>query len=219
MQLEDRRAGVPPIREARREMYRQQILVAAEHEFSKAGFDKVRMEAIAAAAGVSLATVYKTFAGKLDIWDALHAERMRSLLDSVEAATRNSPSALDRVLTGTAAVARYLTEHDDYLDLNLRAGSGWASSADGGRGVQRSVWSAGLDMIATGIEAALAEGTVRGIRPPIAAGMVVSALQVWLSDWVSSGRDRDPDVVIGELTLRLRWLLVGGTGDRPSRDA
>jgi AcrR family transcriptional regulator len=199
------------IRDARREMYRQQILGAAEREFSKAGFADARMEAIAATAGVSLATVYKTFAGKLDIWDALHTERMGALLAAVDAASGGATSPLDRLLTGVATVARFLAEHPDYLDLNLRAGFGWASGAAGGRGVQRTVWSAGLDMVAAGAAAAVTAGELPEIRPRVAAGMVVSGLQVWLADWVESGRDRPPEKVIDELTTRLRWLLTGSS--------
>lgn len=200
---------VPTIKEARRAMYRQQILAAAEHEFGRAGFEQVRVESIAATAGVSLATVYKTFAGKLDVWNVLHAERMAALLDAVAAATPGGGTALDRLLAGIAAVGRFLAGHETYLDLNLRAGTGWASRPDEGRGVQRTVWSAGLDMIASGVEAAVADGSVAEIRPRVAAGMVVSALQVWLSDWVASGRDRPADDVIDEITVRLRWMLTG----------
>jgi AcrR family transcriptional regulator len=212
LQLDDRPTGLgSSIRDARREMYRQQILGAAEREFSRAGFAEARMEAIASTAGVSLATVYKTFAGKLDIWNDLHADRMAALLASVDEATRTHGPPLERLLTGVAAVARFLAEHDDYLDLNLRAGFGWAGGAEGGRGVQRTVWSAGLDMVATGVEAASARGELAAVRPRVAAGMVVSALQVWLADWVSSGRDREAEEVIDEMTLSLRRLLTGGT--------
>ncbi len=200
---------VPSIHEARRAMYRQQILAAAEREFARAGFDGVKMEAIAATAGVSLATVYKTFAGKADIWDALHAERMAALLASVGEATPQEGSALDRLLAGIAEVARFLAANDDYLDLNLRAGFSWASSVDEGLGVQRSVWSAGQETLAAGIQAAIADGSVRELRPRVAVGMIVSGLQVWLSDWAASGRDPEADAVIDEMTERLRWLLAG----------
>lgn len=124
-------------------------------------------------------------------------------------ATRTAASPLERLLAGVATVARFLTEHDEYLALNLRAGSGWASGADGGRGVQRTVWSAGLDTLAGGVEASIAAGELPGIRPRVAAGMIVSALQVWLDDWVRTERDRRADAVIEELTTRLRWLLTG----------
>jgi AcrR family transcriptional regulator len=211
VQLEDRPTTMPSIREARRQMYRQQILGAAEREFGRAGFAEVRMESIAATAGISLATVYKTFAGKVDIWDALHAERMRALLASVDDASRAATSPLDRLLTGVAAVARFLAEHEDYLNMNLRAGFDWAGGAEGARGVQRTVWSAGIDMIASGVEAAIAAGEMPAIRPRVAAGMVVSALHVWLADWAGPARDRQADEVIEEMTIRLRWLLAGTT--------
>ena len=42
------------------------------------------MAAIAKAADLSLATVYKTFAGKREIWNELHAERMTALLALVD---------------------------------------------------------------------------------------------------------------------------------------
>jgi AcrR family transcriptional regulator len=197
------------IDQARREMYHRQILTAAEQEFSKAGFGRAKMDAIAATAGVSLATVYKTFSGKNAIWDALHAERMAALLASVNASAQGAASALDRLLAGVDTVAHFLTDHESYLDLSIQAGFGWASGADEGRGEQRTVWTAGLDMIAAGIETAVAAGELPEVRPRVGAGMVVSALQVWLSDWVASGRDRHPDEVIDEMTTRVRWLLAG----------
>jgi AcrR family transcriptional regulator len=212
MRSEHALAGAGGIQNARHEMYRQQIITAAEYEFSKTGFTETKMSSIARTAGVSLATVYKTFSGKAEIWDSLHAERMNALLGSVDVVTRDSASALERLLTGVAAAATFLAEHDTYLDLNIRAGSGWASSAEAGRGVQRTVWSSGLDMIATAVESAVGDGEVRDIRPRVAAGVVVSAMQVWLSDWVSSGRDRPATTVIGEMVRHLRWMLVG-TGE------
>ena len=40
------------------------------------------------------------------------------------------------------------------------------------------------------------------------AGLVVSALQVWLGDWVDSGRDRQPDVLVADLVAHLRVILT-----------
>jgi hypothetical protein len=93
--------------------------------------------------------------------------------------------------------------------MNLRVGVNWAADPQDTGRVDQTVWLAGLGMIATGIERGIARGEVREIRARVAAGMVVSALQVWLSDWVRSGRDRDPDEVIEEMEQHLRWLLAG----------
>jgi AcrR family transcriptional regulator len=148
--LDQKPAGPGSISASRREMYRRQVLVAAELEFSRTGFTDARMDSIASTAGVSLATVYKHFAGKLDIWNALHTERMDALLAAVDVATRSAASPLERLLTGVATVARFLAAHESYLDLNLRAGFGWASNAEDGQGAQRTVWSAGLDTLTAG---------------------------------------------------------------------
>ena len=207
MQAEQGTAEVGSIHDARRDMYRQQVLRAAEAEFAKAGFAATPMNAIATTAGLSLATVYKVFAGKAEIWDALHTERMDALLRHVESAERGG-STLDRLLNGVRATALFLASKPAYLDLSLQAGGGWANSAADGHGVQRTVWSAGLDMIAAGVESAISAGELSGIRPRVAAGLIVSAMQVWLSDWAATGRDDDPAVVVDDMITRVRLMLT-----------
>ncbi|MBF4160846.1 TetR/AcrR family transcriptional regulator [Nocardioides acrostichi] len=191
--------------EARRDLYRERILAAAETEFGRLGFAATKVTAIAATADVSLATVYKSFDGKSGIWDALHSERMESLLAEISHLP-DLGSSLDRMLGGVGAVCRFLMRHDAYLDLSLGAGGGWLAPSTG-EGVQGTVWDAGIDMIVSGLESVAAAGQLTDIRPRIAGGMVVSALQVWLADWVASGRDRSPDVLVDDLLRHLRALL------------
>jgi AcrR family transcriptional regulator len=165
------------------------------------------MSAIAATAGLSLATVYKSFSGKAEIWDALHRTRMDALLEVVGEADTAEPG-LERLLGGLRSVFLFLSEHPAYLDMNLRAGGGWASSVEGAHGIQRTVWSSGLEVIAAGMQTAADQGELAGLDPRIAAGMAISALQVWLSEWVSSGRVDDPEVLVDDMTARLRLLLT-----------
>lgn len=205
------------VAEERRLMYRELVLAASEREFARVGFAEAKMAAIAKAADLSLATVYKTFPGKNEIWNDLHAERMTALLALVDERVASTHSPLERLLSGIGAVAEFLMGHDSYLELSLGAGSGWLTAGES-TGVQRTVWSSGLDMVAAGVEASLAAGELADLRPRIAAGLVVSALQVWLSDWVESGRDRDPDVVVADLVSHLRAMLTtasAGRGVRP----
>jgi len=193
----------------RRTLYRELILSAAEREFAEVGYADTKVATIAKAADLSLATVYKSFGGKSDIWNDLHAERMTALLARVDERSGHLESPLGRLLAGIAAVAEFLTEHDAYLRLSLGASSGWLG-VSGGKGVQRTVWDSGLDMISGAVRAARDSGEITDLRPRIAAGMTVSALQVWLADWVESGRDRPADVVVSDLTEHLSALL-GGT--------
>lgn len=208
MQVEQAVAGVGSIDDARRALYRQQILAAAELEFSRAGFGDTKVSAIAQSAGLSLATLYKHFAGKTEIWDDLHSERMQALLAELEPSARDATTALDRLIAGVSTVARFLMAHDAYLEMNIRAGAGWANSTELAVGVQKTVWSAGIGMIEAGLKTARANGEMRDLRPSIAARLVVSALQVWMIDWVSSGRTSDPESVVEDLATHLRWTLA-----------
>lgn len=193
--------------DARRALYRERILDAAEAEFSRTGYDATKVQDVAAAAGLSLATVYKTFAGKAEIWDELHAARLASLVGEVEVADAGG-TAVDRVVAGLEATARYLGTHEAFLDLSLRTRSGWAHSSEVASGVQQSVWTGGIAMIERALVAAHASGELRDIRPRIAAGLVVSSLQVWLEEWVESGRDRPIDEVVAELAAHVRATLA-----------
>ncbi|MDO8394069.1 MAG: TetR/AcrR family transcriptional regulator, partial [Dietzia sp.] len=165
-------------------------------------------------AGLSLATVYKSFSGKAEIWDALHRTRMDALLEAVREADAGEPG-LERLLTGLRRVFLFLAAHPAYLEMNLRAGGGWASSVEGAHGIQRTVWSSGLEVIAAGMQAAADRGELAGLDPRIAAGMAISALQVWLSEWVRSERAEDPEALVDDMTRRLRLLLTSSGTSRP----
>lgn len=199
------------IDEARRAMYRRQILNAAEIEFSRSGFANTKMSAIAKTADLSLATVYKSFAGKTEIWDSLHATRMRDLLARVDAERGDSPTAVDRILTGVDSVVRYLTEHPSYLAMSLWAGTGWASGDRAAHGVQETVWTSGLETMAAGVDNAVAAGEMPPIEGRIAAGLIVSSMQVWLAHWAEE--PTSVDELVTAMTQRLRWMLTGVAGE------
>lgn len=189
----------------RQALYRERVLDAAEREFARVGYAEARMPDVAREAGLSLATVYKTCTGKAEIWDELQGSRMAGLLESVGAATSGTVG-LERLLAGVGATASYLAERPDYLAMSLRVGTTWATAE--GTGVQRTVWSDGLATIEVGHAAAVAAGEAAPLRSSVAAGLVVSALQVWLSDWLRAGRDRPVDEVVDELVTHLRRLLA-----------
>lgn len=195
------------IDDARRDMYRRQILNAAEIEFSRSGFASTKMSAIAKTADLSLATIYKSFAGKTEIWDSLHATRMQDLLARVESERGESSTALDRILTGVVSVARYLIDHPSYLAMSLWAGTGWASGDRAAHGVQETVWTAGLETIAAGVDNAVAAGEIPPIDGRLAAGLIVASMQVWLAHWTE--QPTAVDDLVQDMTQRLRWMLVG----------
>src|ERR1700754_4890616 len=103
-------------------MYRQQIISAAEFEFARAGFDKTKVADIARSADVSLATVYKNFSGKDEIWDALNRQRMDEFIAAGQHVAQDMDSPLDRLYAAMRVLVIYFTEHPNFLRLHINEG-------------------------------------------------------------------------------------------------
>ena len=197
------------IRQARREMYRQQIIAAAELEFARTGFDKTKVADIARTADVSVDTVYKNFDGKNDIWNALNRHRMDGFIAAGERAMQGLTSPVDQLLCLARAEVMFFADHPNFLELHIREGWSWATAGlELGRGVQRDAWRTGLDIVVALAEDAIAAGAIPAMRPNIVAGLAVSALQVWLTDWVNSQRNRPAQEVADELVAHLKRTLT-----------
>ncbi len=186
-------AGGPTttLAEARLVLYRERVLDAAEAEFAAEGFAGARVTAIATRAGVSLSTVYRCFAGKEDVWDELNDVRMRELVAAVGRVGDPEARALDRILAAARAQAAFFLSRPDFLALHLRDGLSWGTALVGDsprRGRQQVAWQAGMQMLTVTAEVAVAERQVRPVRPELLASIVISGLQVFLTDWFN----RDP---------------------------
>lgn len=208
------------IRQARREMYRQQIIAAAELEFARTGFDKTKVADIARTADVSVDTVYKNFEGKNDVWDVLNRHRMDGFIAAGERAMQGLTSPLDRLLCSARAQVMFFADHPNFLELHIREGWSWATAGlELGRGVQRDAWRMGLGIMVALAEDAIAAGEIPAMRPNVVAGLAVSALQVWLTDWVNSERNRPAQDVADELVAHLKRTLATPAAQSSGRAA
>jgi TetR/AcrR family transcriptional repressor of nem operon len=54
-------------------MYRSLVLQAAEHLFGTRGYERTKIQDIAAASGLSLGTLYSVFDGKADLREAIQS--------------------------------------------------------------------------------------------------------------------------------------------------
>ncbi|MGV0626014.1 TetR/AcrR family transcriptional regulator [Mycolicibacter minnesotensis] len=205
------RSSVTSIDDARRAMYRHQILAAAEYEFSQTGFTGARMGAIAKSAGVSLTTVYRHFSGKDELWDALNAERMAEFVAAVQLRADRTATPLGKILDAARAEVEFFAGHRNFLHLHLRDGLSWGTATtliDAGRGEQREVWRTGMEMITRAAEAAVAAGEITRLRPAVVAALVISALQIWLTDWVADDCRRPVADLADEVVAHLRRCLT-----------
>ena len=206
----------PDRREARRQMYRALILLGAEREFARVGFADAKVQEIAAASDVSLATLYKTFEGKDDIYDAVHLMRMQELIAHATDSLGDVESPFERLLIAIARQTDYFTSHSDYLRMHIRDGQSWATASEiGGSNRESAVatWRAGISMITDAVRAAIDAEEIIPLRPQLVTGVIISALQVWLTDWIESGGDRPAPEVGADLTRHLRRSLGSPSSD------
>jgi AcrR family transcriptional regulator len=107
--------GFQDLREQEREVRRRRIMDAAEQVFAEKTFDRVNMREIAAAAGVSPATIYTYFPDQeaLFIETALRgAERLRDRFDVVSRAGNPSPAETARLYID------YIMDHYECLRMS-----------------------------------------------------------------------------------------------------
>ncbi|MFA6300241.1 MAG: hypothetical protein WC642_13810, partial [Nocardioides sp.] len=57
-------------------------------------------------------------------------------------------------------------------------------------------------------QAAIDAGEIKSHRPTVVAALVISSLQIWLTDWVAHGRDRPVGLVADEVVEHLRRTLA-----------
>src|SRR5512139_232357 len=91
------------IRDARNAMYREHILDAAEAIFADHGYETSKVQAVASAAGVSLATLYGVFETKWILYRAVHERRTRMLMEHIVERGGNATDPVDRMLDSIAA--------------------------------------------------------------------------------------------------------------------
>lgn len=157
---------------------REDLLVAAARRFVAVGIRKTTMEDIAREARAGKATLYRHFANKDAVIDALlerEAERFARLL--VQAAEEHR-SAPDRIEAAFLAGVHFFVDHpvltrgrDEEPGVLLPR-----ITANGGPLVQR-----GLGLFTALIAEGVASGTLRRVDPPAAAEMIVRLILSYFS--------------------------------------
>ena len=151
-----RKKAASRLEDARSRMYQELIFESAECVFGEKGFEHATMQEIAAEAGVSLKTVYASFPGKQDLYDAIMLARGRAMFEALQAAhaeTEGDP--VEMLVAGTRAFAGYLFEHRDWSRIHVRSQTSWAMRPDAEP--TATLWDEGqaahIEMLKAGIEA------------------------------------------------------------------
>lgn len=126
-------AGAPPRRErADRARNRERVLAAAAALFARRGVAAVKMEDVAAAAGVGVGTLYRGFEDRAGLVRALLDDRERALQDALlSGAPPLGPGApaRQRLLAFVDALAALVEDTLSYLVVAEAAGARYQSGA------------------------------------------------------------------------------------------
>jgi|SRR5689334_1200463 len=203
-----RRKGAPPkrargLRDARDAMYRAHIVDTAERVFSEKGFESTKMQDVAAAAAISLATLYSAFPSKAELYQAIVAARGDELLGRVALSLREldaeGTTPLGLMLRGMTTHIRFFLEHPAFLKMNLLEGYVWYHRASRPSREQEDHFARGerlmQDAFALGVEAGLFVPEDRASQ----ARTMVALQQTRLANWVLTGMRVSHDEVIATL--------------------
>jgi AcrR family transcriptional regulator len=183
-----KRAAKARIKDARQEVYREHILDAAEKIFAETGYEDAKVVAMATAAGVSLATVYRSFEAKWDIYRAVHARRTAALGAFLAERIQPGMPPLELLLAGVSGYIEFHMRNPDYLRMHLRDGYAWSSPGALQSPEQQQAWDQGLVMVVSAFTAAVRAGLcIEDERPELMARTMIAMHQVRLADWVARG--------------------------------
>lgn len=194
-----RRTAKQQVREARRDVHRTLLIEAAERVFAERGYEKTRMQDLAAESGLAMATVYGIVSSKEELYAEVHRMRGRAMLEAAIQATVGVGSAFEAFLAGIGAYTEFLVGHQHYLRLHLHESQPWAVQPRFVTEEQASLWREGLLLTTEVLRAAIAEGSVVDENPTVLARLMIAAHQVFLAEWVAQGMSEAPARLVARM--------------------
>lgn len=175
---------------------RSQLLVAAREEFSRAGPEGARIQAIAARAGVNVALIYRHFESKDQLFEEAIVEPLDRLLHELSAVTASlDPSVRIAELVETS-YRTLLTTFDQTAHL---FGVVLFSDRDKGREFYRRRIAPFVDTVAARMRSAGPDWPQR-FDPAVTTPMCVGMCWGVVTDAHARGVDVDVDTIAASLT-------------------
>ena len=152
-----KRKATSKVEEAKAEMYRGLIFEAAEQAFGERGFAETTMQEIASATGVSVKTLYASFPGKQELYDAIMFERGEEIHEAVSSARAAEIEPAEKLAAGLHAFVDYFFGHASWTKMHVISRASWAQRPADPR--YRQLWersqAADCKILREGIEAGI----------------------------------------------------------------
>jgi AcrR family transcriptional regulator len=192
-------------RRLRAEERRESILHAANIVFGQRGYDTVRIDDVAAAAGISKALIYEHFRSKQELYGELMSRAALEMLERIVAAASSpdasGPSRLER---GAAAGFAFVTEKPEAFQMFVRDVTD-PEVAKQQAELRRSAVAAMvgvMEMEPPETRAGLEQRNLEQIAEMLVGGFYA------LGDWWLRNRDADVSEMIS-IMLSFMWLGLG----------
>ena len=192
------------LEDARTRMYQDLIFQSAECVFGEKGFETATMQDIASEAGVSLKTIYASFPGKQELYNAIMLLRGREMFEAVSRAHAAAKTPLEQLIDGTRAFVRYLVDHRDWSRIHVRSQTSWAMRPEGHE--TGLLWDDGQRAHIEMLEAGAAEGVFYDDDPAEMALLIRAMTRVQVVQAIENG-ENDADVIADRLLQRLLRLV------------
>ncbi|MBD3162873.1 MAG: TetR family transcriptional regulator [Candidatus Eisenbacteria bacterium] len=153
---------------------RRRILDAASRLFGGRDLACVRMEEVAAEAGVAKGTLYNYFASKEELYFSILRGRMEHLLKALAHACRSGSEVRIRLRKLTVHTLMFLLKYPDFFRM-LRKQE--AQPAVGSDDRIRSLRACLHDLVRTLIEEGVERGEIAGVDPARAADWILGAVE------------------------------------------
>ena len=195
-----RRTAKERVKGAKEALYREHILDAAEQVFANSGYEDAKVVAMSEAAGMSLATLYRGFQTKWDIYCAVHARRTAALGAYLNERIAGITNPLELFLASISAYFEFHARNPNYLRMHLRSGHAWSTPQSLRSEEQIAAWNRGVAMATQAFAAAIDAGLcVNDENPKLMARTLIAMHQVRLADWVERGMKEPVDVVLDKI--------------------
>ena len=185
-------------RQARNDVYRQHIFVAAEQVFAERGFESAKVQEISKVAGLSLGTIYGVFPGKTELFRALLEERGREILELVRGVAGRKLPPAEALAALIEVYIGWFVAHPGFLRMHLRSGASWALSPEGTEEQVRhwqDIHAVQADVFRRGVS----DGTFVDEDPAYLARTFSVMDQVLLADWVARGMKATREELVARL--------------------
>ncbi len=190
------------LRAAKDAIYRKHIMEAAERVFAEQGYANTKMQSVASAVGISLATLYQAFPGKEQLHKAIRVVRDTEMLGAVLQRAQQPPPAgklVEWLLWLMETHMKYFLEHPDYLRMQLQLGHMWYHSTAWPSHDERELWERGMDFMTQIFSLGQTQELLVTGDPGDQARLMMALQQTRLANWIGDGMKEGHPVVIARM--------------------